>query len=103
MTNFRRQARAAALMFAVAATGACDTLLEVNLPSAVTSDVLNDPGTAALQVNSVAGAVECAYSALVVWASGLEDNFQRVAGSGPGFTQYGDTPSGGACDTGVWD
>jgi hypothetical protein len=90
-------------MCAVAATAACDSLLEVDLPSAVTSDALDDPSTAPLQVNSVMGAVECGYSALVVWASGLEDNFQRVAGSGPGFTQYGDTPSGGDCDTGVWD
>ena len=103
MMNFRRQGRVAALMCAVAATGACDTLLEVDLPAAVTADALDDPATAATQVNSVMGAVECAYSALVVWASGLEDNFQRVAGSGPGFTQYGDTPSGGDCDTGVWD
>jgi hypothetical protein len=103
MTNFQRQASAAALLCAVAAMGACDKLLEVDLPSAVTADALNDPSTAALQVNSVVGLVECGYSALVVWASGLEDNFQRVAGSGPGFTQYGDTPSGGDCDTGVWD
>ncbi|MGE0158650.1 MAG: hypothetical protein AB7T31_04510 [Gemmatimonadales bacterium] len=103
MTNYRRQAKAAALMCAVAATGACDTLLEVDLPAAVTADALDDPATAATQVNSVQGAVECAYSALVVHASGLEDNFQRVAGSGPGFSQYLDTPSGGSCDTGVWD
>jgi hypothetical protein len=103
MTNFRRQARVAALICAVAATGACDKLLEVDLPSAITADALNDPGTAALQVNSVIGAVECGYSALTVHASGLEDNFQRVAGSGPGFSQYLDTPSGGDCDTGNWD
>jgi hypothetical protein len=103
MLNFRRQTKAGLLMCAVAATAACDELLEVDLPSAVTADALDDPSTAALQVNSVMGSVECAYSALVVWASGLEDNFQRVAGSGPGFTQYGDTPSGGSCDTGVWD
>jgi len=103
MINFRRQARVAALISAVAAMGACDTLLEVDLPSAITSDALDDPATAALQVNSVIGAVECAYSALTVHASGLEDNFQRVAGSGPGFSQYLDTPSGGDCDTGNWD
>ncbi|MEQ1855357.1 MAG: hypothetical protein ABL963_02750 [Longimicrobiales bacterium] len=103
MTNFRRQARVAALMCAVAATGACDQLLEVDLPSAITADALDDPSTAALQVNSIIGAVECAYSALVVHASGAEDNFQRVAGSGPAFSQYIDTPSGGDCDTGNWD
>jgi hypothetical protein len=103
MTNIRRQARAAALLCAVAATGACDKLLEVDLPSAITVDALDDPSTAALQVNSIIGAVECAYSALVVHASGAEDNFQRVAGSGPAFSQYIDTPSGGDCDTGNWD
>lgn len=103
MLNFQRQLKVGALICAAAVTTACDKVLEVDLPSAVTADALNDPSTAALQVNSVLGAVECGYSALVVWASGLEDNFQRVAGSGPGFTQYGDTPSGGECDTGVWD
>jgi hypothetical protein len=103
MSNFRRQSKAGVLICAVAATAACDTLLEVDLPAAVTSDALDNPSTAGLQVNSVMAAVECGYSALVVWASGLEDNFQRVAGSGPGFTQYGDTPSNGDCDTGVWD
>jgi hypothetical protein len=103
MPNIRRQARTAALLCAVAATSACDTLLEVDLPSAITSDALDDPNTAALQVNSIIGAVECAYSALVVHASGAEDNFQRVAGSGPAFSQYIDTPSGGDCDAGVWD
>jgi hypothetical protein len=103
MTNIRRQAKAAALLCAVAATGACDQLLEVDLPSAITADALDDPTTAALQVNSIIGAVECAYSALVVHASGAEDNFQRVAGSGPAFSQYLDTPSGGDCDTGNWD
>jgi hypothetical protein len=103
MMNIRRQVRVAALMCAVAATGACDKLLEVDLPSAITSETLDNPNTSALQVNSVIGLVECAYSALTVHASGLEDNFQRVAGSGPGFSQYLDTPSGGDCDTGNWD
>jgi hypothetical protein len=103
MMNIRRQARAGALLCAVAAMGACDQLLEVELPSAITADALDDPTTAALQVNSIIGAVECAYSALVVHASGAEDNFQRVAGSGPAFSQYIDTPSGGDCDTGNWD
>ena len=102
MLKFRRQAKAAMLLCAVAATAACDELLEVELPSAVTDEVLNDPGTAALQVSSVMAAVECGYGTLAVTASGFEDNWQLVAGSGSSYSQYDDTPDDGDCDEDVW-
>jgi len=76
----------------------CDSLLEVSLPSAVTEDALNNPATAALQVNSVAASVECAYSSFAATASGNEDNFQRTVGVAGGYAQYPATPGGGSCD-----
>jgi len=76
----------------------CDSLLEVDLPSAVTSDALDDPGTASLQVNSVAASVECAYSSFAAQASGMEDNFQRYVGVAGNYAQYPVTPGGGSCD-----
>jgi hypothetical protein len=102
MFEFQRKAKAAALICAVAAAAACDTLLEVDLPSAVTADALNDPGTAAIHVNSVMGAVECGYSSFAIDAAGMEDNFQMVSGVAGSYSQYGDTPGGGACDTGFY-
>jgi hypothetical protein len=106
MLKFGRQARAAALICAVSAAAACDELLEVELPSAVTADALNDPGTATLQVNSVMGAVECGYSGLAIDAAGMEDNFQMVSGVAGSYSQYGDTPATPAgqdpCDGGVY-
>jgi hypothetical protein len=102
MLDIRRQARAAALICAVSAAAACDKLLEVDLPSAVTGDALDDPGTAALQVNSVMAAVECGYSSFAIDAAGMEDNFQMVTGVAGSYSQYGDTPGGGGCDGGVY-
>jgi hypothetical protein len=102
MLTFRGQAKAAALMCAVSAATACDKLLEVELPSAVTSDALDDPGTAALQVNSVMAAFECAYSSFAIDAAGMEDNFQMVTGVAGSYSQYGDTPGGGGCDGGPY-
>jgi hypothetical protein len=81
------------LICAAVAAGACDELLEVDLPSAVTGDALDDPGTAALQVNSVMAAVECGYSSFAIDAAGMEDNFQMVSGVAGSYSQYGDTPA----------
>lgn len=97
-----RQTRAAALVCAVVALSACDQLLEVDLPDAVTADALDDPSTAALQVNSVMASAECGYSSFAIDAAGMEDNFQMVSGVAGSYSQYGDTPGGGACDGGVY-
>ena len=90
-----------AAVFACAALlvmAGCDSLLEVDLPSAVTESALDDPSTAALQVNSVAASFECAYSSFAATASGNEDNFQRYVGVAGGYAQYPATPNGGSCD-----
>lgn len=104
MSSTRRQTRTsatrwAALALGIAAVAGCDQLLEVELPDAVTSDVLNDPGTAALQVNSVMAGFECAYSSFALDAAGYEDNFQRYSGVAGLYSEYRDTPGGGSCDS----
>src|SRR5690606_21105012 len=86
------------LCVALVGTAACDDLLEVELPDAVTDEALVDPGTASLQVNSVMALVECSYSTFAQWAAGFEDNYQRYSGNGGDYTQYVDTPGGGECD-----
>lgn len=90
---------AAALGCAVLASTGCDKLLEVDLEDAVTAEALEDPSSAAVQVNSVMALVECAYSSFAIDAAGMEDNFQMVSGSAGNYSQYDDTPGGGACDT----
>ena len=77
----------------------CDELLEVDLPDAVTEDALDSPDVMPVLVNSVMASVECAYSSMAADASGFEDNFQMYSGVAGQYSQYRDTPGGGACDT----
>lgn len=94
---------AALLCAALLATTGCDSLLEVDLPDAVTEDALDNPGAAALQVNSVSASFECGYSSFAITAAGAEDNFQRYIGVAGGYAQYLAEPDGGACDGDVFD
>lgn len=96
--GLRRWGTVAALCFALVGVGACDGLLDVDLPDAVTEDALGNPSTAGLQVNSVMALVECGYSSFALDAAGYEDNFQRVTGVAGLYSEYRDTPGGGACD-----
>jgi len=93
-----RWALVVALIFTMGALTACDRLLSVNLPTAVTSGAFDNPGTADIQVNSVMALVECGYSGLALDASGNEDNFERYSGSAGSYEEYNDTPVGGECD-----
>jgi hypothetical protein len=102
MHKIGRQTRAVALVCAIGALAGCDKLLEVDLPAAVTSDALENPSTAAVQVNSVIAGVECAYSSLAIDAAGFEDNFQMVSGVAGQYSQYRVTPAGGGCDGGAY-
>jgi len=88
----------AALLFAMG----CDSLLEVDLPDAVTEEALDDPNTAALQVNSVGASFECAYSSFAIMAAGHEDNFQRYIGVAGNYAQYVSQPGLGTCDGDVF-
>jgi len=101
-TMARRWGTAAALVLTVGAV-ACDSLLEVDLPAAVTSDALDNPGVAGIRVNSVMALFECAYSTFSMDASGYEDNWQRVSGVAGDYSEYNNTPGGGTCDTGVYN
>jgi hypothetical protein len=102
MDRIGRHSLVAVLACTLVVTAGCDELLEVDLPSAVTSDALDDPSTAALQVNSVMANVECGYSSFAIDAAGMEDNFQMVTGVAGNYSQYDDTPGGGTCDTDVY-
>jgi hypothetical protein len=102
MHRIAQWTRGAAVACALGALAGCDKLLEVDLPAAVTSDALEDQGTASVQVNSVMALVECAYSSLAIDAAGFEDNFQMVTGVAGQYSQYRVTPAGGTCDTGVY-
>lgn len=98
-SGWRRLALAGTLFATLGGLAACDSLLEVDLPDAVTEDALEDPTTAALQVNSVMASVECAYSTFALTSGGFEDNFQRYSGAAGDYAFYSDTYSGGSCDT----
>ncbi|MGD8601428.1 MAG: hypothetical protein PVJ80_06395 [Gemmatimonadota bacterium] len=80
----------------------CDSVLEVDLPDAVTEEALDDPGTASLQVNSVSASFECAFSSFAIMAAGHEDNFQRYIGVGGNYAQYVAQPGLGSCDGDVF-
>jgi hypothetical protein len=91
----------AALLVAAVAAGGCDSLLEVDLPDAVTESALETPNTAPLQVNSIMALFECGYSSLALKAAGYEDNFQRVSGVAGLYSEYETIPAGGNCDSGA--
>lgn len=97
-SGWRRLAVLGALFGTLTGVAACDDLLDVELPDAVTEDALDNPSTAAIQVNSVMASVECAYSTFAARAAGFEDNFQRYSGVAGTYSEYSDTPTGGACD-----
>ncbi len=91
-----------ALALAVGALSACSDLLEVELPSSLTDDVLTDPNSATTQVGSVIANIECGYSAFGwVRTLGAEDVLESVAGRGGGHAVHASVPdTGSECDAG---
>ncbi len=85
----------------VAFLGACDGILEVDLPGSVTESGVYDPAQAAVLVNSAASAVECAYSEFVATqAAGAEDVFTRDTGWWGGVNEYSSaTGTGAVCNS----
>ena len=69
MSRSKRLVWTGAFALGVVVLSGCDELLEVELPDAVTSDALNDPSTASVQVNSVMASVECGYSSFAIDAA----------------------------------
>lgn len=103
MPRQRRERRGvAALLLGVSlgVLGACDSLLEVDLPAQLTDDALANPTSAETQVNSAIAIFECGYSAMVWRHLGNEDVFESIAGVASGAHVYaGTAPGGGDCDT----
>ena len=90
-----RVAPAMTLALAVLLTG-CEDLLQVELPSTITTDALDNPDIAEVVVNSAITAVECAYSRFIVGnATGMED--AMVDHGGGAAIEYQDVISTSGC------
>lgn len=84
--------RFAILALAIGATGACDTLLEVELPGDITGDELNDPSMADIWRLSAMGRAECAIQAYIHWDDN-DDVWWRGIGYQGGAWEYRDQPN----------
>jgi hypothetical protein len=74
----RRSGRVATALLAsllVAASAACDSLLEVEIPGRVEESALNDPALAQTLVNSSLGQFECAYANYVATVGVLTEEY----------------------------
>jgi hypothetical protein len=94
-----RAAQRAALvsMFALG-LGACESLLEVELPGNLTEEDLYQPESAEILVNSVIADFECSFSMYTATMSGAEDATWKTSGYFTTSTEYQSTrPGGGAC------
>ena len=93
-----RVAPAMTLALAVLLTG-CEDLLQVELPSTITTDALDNPDIAEVIVNSAITAVECAYSRFIVGnPTGMED--AMVDHGGGAAIEYQDVISTSGCGSG---
>ena len=94
----RKAARTLVLGVSVGALGACDSLLEVELPHILTDDAISNITSAQIQANSIQALFECGFSAFSWMAMGHEDIFESVAGVAGGAHVYRTDPGTGACD-----
>ena len=93
-----RVAPAMTLALAVLLTG-CEDLLQVDLPSTITTDALDNPDIAEVIVNSAITAVECGYSRFIVGnPTGMED--AMVDHGGGAAIEYQDVISTSGCGSG---
>ena len=98
-TQFKNWGRTAAFGVLLGVLGACDGLLEVDLPHLLTDAALAGPETAETQVNSAIALFECGSSSFAYISLGHEDVLQSVAGIGSGNALYRATAdTGGTCD-----
>lgn len=83
----------------------CDSLLEVDLPSQLTDDALDDPAGAVDQVNSFIAHFECGYSTFAYWIAGAEDAMdpQGAVYYASGAHLFDTTPDSGGCDQNAQD
>jgi hypothetical protein len=94
----RKAARTLVLGVSVGALGACDSLLEVELPHILTDDAITQVTSAQIQVNSIQALFECGMSAFSWTAMGHEDIFESVAGVAGAAHVFATDPATGACD-----
>lgn len=103
--NFRRAAartaRSATVVLALALTlGACETLLEVELPGNLTEEDLYQPESAQILINSVIADFECSFSMYTATMSGAEDATWKTSGYFTTSTEYQTLrPGGSGCTT----
>jgi len=93
-----KAARALVLGVSVGALGACDSLLEVELPHILTDDAITQVTSAQIQVNSIQALFECGMSAFSWVAMGHEDIFESVAGVAGTVHVFRTDPVAGPCD-----
>jgi hypothetical protein len=100
--NQSRLVRWRSLIVAASVLGvtACDGLLDVDLPSQLTDQALEDPNGAGDQVNSVIAHFECGYSTFAYWIGGSEDVLdpQGAVYYASGAHRYDAFPDSGDCD-----
>lgn len=94
-----RIGRLVTLVAAAGLVGACDGLLDVDLPAQLTDDALANPSSAETQVNSAIAIFECGYSAMVWRHLGNEDVFESIAGVASGAHVYAGIAPDGDCDS----
>lgn len=78
----------ASLLVGAFALGACDGLLEVELPGNLTEQDLLQPSSAVTMINSVIADFECSYSMFTVLTASMEDTWWRATGYWGGWAEY---------------
>jgi hypothetical protein len=91
--------RGVGVVAAVVALGACDSLLEVELPHLLTQSAIKDIASAEIQVNSAIALFECGYAAHGVTALGHEGYMESIAGVFGGGYGYVVNANTGTCDS----
>lgn len=93
----RRVLETLAIGLAVGALGACDSLLEADLPYLLTDAAIDGPQTAETQVNSVQALYECGMSSWGWIAMGHEGIYESIAGVAGGAHIYDAIANEGTC------
>jgi starch-binding outer membrane protein, SusD/RagB family len=97
----RRRLAAAAMLLAAGGLGACDSIMEVELPGNLTEEDLLQPASAATIVTSGIADFECAYSMFTTMSGAVEDTWWRATGYWGGWAEYRtERPGDGECADG---
>jgi len=97
-TRFRRPAVICMAAATVIGLGGCDSLLDVEVPGAVTADDLFQPASAPILVSSLVADFECSFSMMSAAMSGGEDATWKTSGWWGDTTEHQTIrPGGGSC------